>query len=58
MFTSLDKAIVAGLGALVAMLVSTGFISEEQGSQLTNILVTAGTAVVSAVVTYLWPNKS
>ena len=58
MFTSLDKAIIAGLAALVAMLVSTGFISEEQGSQLTNILVTAGTALISAVVTYVWPNKA
>jgi hypothetical protein len=58
MFSSVDKMLVAALGAAVSALVGAGYISAEQGVTLTNILVTLGGAVVTALVTYLVPNKS
>ena len=58
MFSSVDKMFVSGIGAGVTYLVSSGALTAEQGVSLTTVLVTLATFAVSAVVTYLWPNKA
>lgn len=53
MLTTLDKAIVALIGSALTLVVSLGVLEEGTAQQ---IAVVSG-PVITAVVTYFWPNK-
>jgi len=58
MFTSVDKMVTAFLTTGVAYLVGSGALTEEQGLSLVAVLTTLAAAGISALLTYLVPNKS
>ena len=58
MFSSVDKMLAAFITSAVAMLVAGGYVTEDQALNLGTMLTTAIAAGVTALVTYLVPNKS
>ena len=58
MFSSVDKMIAAFVASGVALLVTGGYLSEDQAMNLSTIMQTGIAAAVTAFVTWLVPNKA
>jgi hypothetical protein len=55
MFTRIDKAIMAGLGAAAS--VATTAITQHGHADVTTAELAIGSFIVVGVLTFLWPNK-
>ena len=58
MLSSVDKAFAAFIVGAISYAVGSGWVTAEQAVSLTDIISTLVAAGVTALVTYLFPNKT